>query len=131
MKLTKPILLFLCLTTISGCNNNEEKNINLLISQNNIVSNINSVTPILVDDKTILFGVYIEKNKINYDYLLSNEPVNTEKWNNDLIKLIPENYCKNNEMKDIREVFTEGVRYNYYIGSELFVSYEVNSSACR
>lgn len=100
-----------------------------------VVTEMKKKLPLLIDEATLMSDVSLDGNTFSYKYVIKGIPANViegDQWKNNMQKSIVNRYCSNNaQVTMFRDLFTEGVIYNYYVSEKLVYTYKAVPSVCN
>ncbi|MCX8600652.1 MULTISPECIES: hypothetical protein [unclassified Gilliamella] len=128
------LVLFSCDNAKQSSDNKASNNPNAAL-QDSVIDPIKSALPIEIDSLTTLFGVYKDKDTINYQYRVINTPEQalllTTTLSTIRMKLLKA-YCENNkDMQDLKTAFPQGANYHYFIDDKEVVIIELTPADCQ
>ncbi|EFV42138.1 hypothetical protein M988_2727 [Hafnia paralvei ATCC 29927] len=102
--------------------------------QQAVVLEIKKKLPLLVDEATLMSDVSAENNAFTYKYIVKGIPINvieSHEWQETMKKTITSSYCSDDARVTVfRNLFPEGVIYNYYVSEKLIYTYKALPSVC-
>lgn len=128
------LVLFSCDNAKQSSDNKASNNPNAAL-QDSVIDPIKSALPIDIDSLTTLFGVYKDKDTINYQYRVINTPEQALLLTTTLSTIRMEllkAYCENNkDMQDLKTAFPQGANYHYFIDDKEVVIIELTPADCQ
>ncbi|WP_119300792.1 protein K [Klebsiella pneumoniae] len=113
---------------------NELKDDDPKILRESVVSEIKKKLPLLVDEATLMTDVSTDGGTFSYKYVIkgiSASTMESDVWKDAMQKNIKNSYCSDDaRLKVFRELFSEGVIYNYYLSDKLIYTYRALPSIC-
>lgn len=105
------------------------------VLQQAVVSEIKKKLPVLVDQATLMSDVSAENNTFTYKYIVKGitiKAIESHEWQEAMQKTINSSYCSNDARVTVfRNLFPEGVIYNYFVGEKLVYTYKALPSICN
>ncbi|BEM75170.1 hypothetical protein SME36J_45930 [Serratia marcescens] len=90
--------------------------------------------PLLIDENTLMVDVSTDGDAISYKYVIKGIPasvINDQIWQESMQRNVKNTYClDDSKVKLIRELFPNGVIYNYYRNDSLVYKFKVLEAMC-